>query len=57
MIEREQLAAGVNLAAWGYVFLLFNIVIDGFSLIPSFLGYLLLLLAILWSGLAVLTEV
>lgn len=46
MIEREQFAAGVNLAAWGYVFLLFNIVIDGFSLIPSFLGYLLLLLAI-----------
>ena len=46
MIERERLTAGVNLVAWGYIFLLLNVDINGFSLIPNFVGYLLLFLAI-----------
>ena len=44
MIERERLTAGVNLVAWGYIFLLLNVDINGFSLIPNFVGYLLLFL-------------
>lgn len=46
MIEREKLAASVNLVAWGYIFLLFHVDINGFSLLPSFVGYLLIFLAI-----------
>ena len=41
MPEREKLAAGLGCAAWGYFFLLFNFEINGFNLLPEFLGYAL----------------
>lgn len=41
MPEREKLAAGLGCAAWGYFFLLFNLEINGFNLLPEFLGYAL----------------
>ena len=39
--EREKLAAGLGCAAWGYFLLLFNFEINGFNLLPDFLGYAL----------------
>lgn len=41
MPEREKLAAGLGCAAWGYFLLLFNFEINGFNLLPEFLGYAL----------------
>lgn len=41
MPEREKLAAGLGCAAWGYFLLLFNFEINGFNLLPEFLGYVL----------------
>lgn len=41
MPERERLAAGLGCAAWGYFFLLFNFEINGFNLLPEFVGYAL----------------
>lgn len=44
--DYQRLHGGISKAAWGYVFLYFNININEVSLLPSFIGYLLFLAAI-----------
>ena len=44
--DYQRLYSGISKAAWGYVFLYFNININEVSLLPSFIGYLLFLAAI-----------
>lgn len=44
--DYQRLYGGISKAAWGYVFLYFNININEVSLLPSFIGYLLFLAAI-----------
>lgn len=39
--ESEKLAAGLGCTAWGYFFLLFNFEINGFNILPQFVGYAL----------------
>ena len=46
MTEREKLYRGIGRVAFGYVFLYFNVNINGVSLMPAFVGYILFLLAI-----------
>lgn len=46
MTERQRLHGGLGQAAWGYFFLLFNFEINGLNLLPHFVGYILLLLAL-----------
>ena len=61
MPEREKLVAGLGCAAWGYFLLLFNFEINGFNLLPEFLGYALFFWALEhfagtgpdWAGLPV----
>lgn len=46
MTAYQKLFHGIDRAAYGYFFLYFNINIDGISLLPTFVGYLLFLSAI-----------
>ena len=44
--ELERVRSGLLRAAWGYIFLYFNININQISLLPAFVGYILFLAAI-----------
>lgn len=44
--ELENVRGGLLRAAWGYIFLYFNININQISLLPAFVGYILFLAAI-----------
>ena len=44
--ELERIRSGLLRAAWGYIFLYFNININQISLLPAFVGYILFLAAI-----------
>ena len=44
--ELERVRSGLFRAAWGYIFLYFNININQVSLLPAFVGYILFLAAI-----------
>lgn len=46
MNDHDKLFHGIDRAAWAYFFLYFNINIDGVSLLPTFVGYLLFLSAL-----------
>lgn len=46
MTEYQKIYDGISKAAWGYFFIYFNINISAVSLLPSFIGYILFLLAI-----------
>ncbi len=46
MTEYEKLYHGIGKAAWGYLFILFDLKINEINLLPSFIGYLLFFLAI-----------
>ena len=46
MPDRKTIYDGLSCAAWGYFFLYFNINLGNVSILPSFVGYLLLLSAI-----------
>ena len=46
MKDVHQLCKGASKAAWGYFFLFFNMDINGFQILPDFIGYLLFLGAI-----------
>ena len=39
--ELERVRSGLLRAAWGYIFLYFNININHISLLPAFVGYIL----------------
>lgn len=45
MSKREEFAAAIKLAAWGYIFILFNINIGTLDLLPNWLGYIFLLVS------------
>ena len=46
MTDVDRLCRGASRAAWGYFFLFFNFDINGFQILPDFVGYLLFLSAI-----------
>lgn len=41
MIDREKLYNGIGNAAWGYLFIYFNINLGTLNILPNFVGYLL----------------
>lgn len=41
MIDRQKLYNGIGNAAWGYLFIYFNINLGSFNILPNFVGYLL----------------
>ena len=41
MIDRQKLYNGIGYAAWGYLFIYFNINLGSFNILPDFVGYLL----------------
>lgn len=41
MIDRQKLYDGIGKAAWGYLFIYFNINLGSFNILPNFVGYLL----------------
>lgn len=45
-MTHQNLYSGISKAAWGYFFLYFNLSINGISLLPSFVGFLLFLSAL-----------
>lgn len=46
MTDVNRLCKGASKAAWGYFFLFFNFDVNGFQILPAFVGYLLFLDAI-----------
>lgn len=46
MIDRQKLYDGIGKAAWGYLFIYFNINLGTVNILPAFVGYLLFLSAI-----------
>ena len=46
MTDYQKLYTGIGRAAWGYFFIYFDINLNTFSILPSFIGYLLFLSAI-----------
>lgn len=46
MIDRQKLYNGIDKAAWGYLFIYFNINLGTVNILPTFVGYLLFLCAI-----------
>ena len=46
MTDRERLCSGLSLAAWGYFFQIIDINLGTVSILPSFVGFLLILSAI-----------
>ena len=41
MIDRQKLYNGIDKAAWGYLFIYFNINLGTVNILPTFVGYLL----------------
>ena len=41
MIDREKLYNGIGNAAWGYLFIYFNVNLGTLNILPNFVGYLL----------------
>ena len=46
MTDRENLYQGISHAAWGYFFLNFDFNLNNVSILPAFVGYILLYLAV-----------
>ncbi len=46
MTDSQKLYSGIGRAAWGYLFVYFNINLGSVSILPAFVGYLLFLSAI-----------
>lgn len=50
MIDRQKLYDGISKAAWGYLFIYFNINLGTVNILPTFVGYLLFHSAIKYLG-------